>query len=108
MQTSVLDGSLHALAALLPGGIGQTDDDDGWQTVGIVHFDFDDDAFKPDDGTGKHSRKHGGSVDEEEGNVNWRTNLPAVYYGTLFKTRIHHFEMLIRLMITGKSENTTR
>lgn len=69
MQTGILDRSLHALAAFLHGGIGQADDDDGGQAVGIIHFDFHDDAFESDHGAREYAGKHGGSVDEEEGNV---------------------------------------
>lgn len=63
------DRGLHTLAALLHGSIGQTDDDNGRQPVGVIHFDFNDNAFEPDQSTGKYARKHGASVDEEEGNV---------------------------------------
>lgn len=68
-KRGVLDRGLDALAALLHGSIGQADDNDRGQTVGVIYFDLDDDAFKPDHGTGKYARKHGGSLDEEEGNV---------------------------------------
>ena len=50
MQARIFDGGLHALAALLHGGIGQADDDNGGQAVRIIHFDFDDDAFQPNHG----------------------------------------------------------
>lgn len=77
VQAGVLDSGLDALAALLHGGVGQADDDDGGQAVGIVHFDLDDDTFKSHNRTGVYARKHGGSLDEEEGNVNRIGGKPA-------------------------------
>jgi len=70
MQTGVLNRCLDTLTAFLYCGIGQTYDDDGRKSIGVVDFDFDNDTLKPNNGTGKYARKHGGSLDEEEGNVN--------------------------------------
>jgi hypothetical protein len=66
MQTGILDRGLHTLAAFLHSSIRQTDNGHTGQAVGVIHFDFDDNAFKTNDRTGENSGKHGESVDEEE------------------------------------------
>jgi hypothetical protein len=58
IQPRVLYGSLDALAAFLHGGIRQTNDDHGGQSIAVIHFHFNNDAFKANDSTGKNSRKH--------------------------------------------------
>jgi hypothetical protein len=70
VQTCILDSSLDALATLLHGGVWQANYRNARQAVGVVHFNFDDDPFQSDDGTGKYARKHVESVDEVEGKVN--------------------------------------
>ena len=55
-QTGVLDRGLHARTTLLHGFIGQTDDVGAGQTVGGIHFHFNDDAFETDDRTGIDAR----------------------------------------------------
>ena len=55
MQAGVLDSGLYTLAAFLHGGIGKANDDNGRKPVGVIHFNFDNDTFKPDDGAGKYS-----------------------------------------------------
>jgi hypothetical protein len=60
IQSRVLDRRLHALAAFLYRCIWQTDNDNGRQAVRVIHFHFNDDAFKADDSTGMNTGKHGG------------------------------------------------
>ena len=70
MQNGVLDRGLHALTAFLHSSIGKADNDHRRQAIGIIHFNFDDDAFKSDHGAGKYTCKHVRSLDEAGGNVN--------------------------------------
>ena len=65
MQTGILDSGLHAFTTLLNSSVGESDNGYTGETIGVIHFDFDDDAFESDNRTGKNSGKHGKSVDEE-------------------------------------------
>ena len=58
IQACILHRGLDALAAFLHGSIRQTNNNDGGQAVGIIHFHFNNDAFEADHSTGVHARKH--------------------------------------------------
>src|SRR5687768_2068577 len=66
MEARVFYRSLDAFPTLLHGRVWQADDDYGRQTIAEIHFHFNDDAFKTNDSTGIHTRKHVRSVDEAE------------------------------------------
>ncbi len=65
MQTGILNRGLYAFAAFLNGGIWQADYGHPGKSIGVIYFDFDDNAFQTHDGAGKNSSKHEKSVDEE-------------------------------------------
>src|SRR5919108_4575396 len=66
MQARVFHCRLYALATLLHRRIWQANDRHTGQAVGVIHLHFDNNAFQPDDSTGKYSRKHAGSLDEAD------------------------------------------
>jgi hypothetical protein len=70
MQARILDRGLHSLTAFLYGGVGQTNDDDCWQAVGVIYFDLNDNTLQSDDSAGIDTGKHCGSLDEEGRKVN--------------------------------------
>ena len=55
MQACVLDGSLHTFTAFLNGSIWQADNCHSRQSVRVINFHFNDDAFKTHYGTGEYS-----------------------------------------------------
>lgn len=66
MQTGILNGGLHTFTTLLHGRVWKPHNCYTRKTIGVIHFDFNDNAFETDDGTGKNSGKHYESLDEEE------------------------------------------
>ena len=59
MQARVLDCGLHTLTTLLHSGIRQSHNGDTGQTVGVIDFHFNDDAFKTHYSAGVNSGEHG-------------------------------------------------
>src|SRR5215213_6926340 len=66
IQPCVFYSSLDALAAFLHGCIRQTNNRYARQTIGVIHFYFNDDAFEANDSTRVNARKHAGSLDEAD------------------------------------------
>src|SRR6185503_15046784 len=63
MQARVFNRSLHTLAALLNSGVGQANNGDTWQAIGIIDLHFNNDTFKTNYSTGIYTCKHERSVD---------------------------------------------
>ncbi len=66
MQTRILYSSLHTLTTLLHCCIRQANNRHPGQTIGVVHLNFDDDAFQPNHRTWKYACKHAGSLDDPD------------------------------------------